>query len=208
MGNFWGSLTPHQLAAEQKAKLDTIINRLDAQKLGLSNQETRLLEKSRSLGMRASSTSIRATASSIVQLRAQQHRLDGATNDLRNLNAELTNAIVTGMIGECLVKSERGVAILNRRLQMPVVYRSVQRLGVNLDHLRVKSTMMSDGVHDAIGDDLKDKASQDEIRQQLEDEIAMEIRDGLCDMRVDPTRLSVSAVVANKPDQKDKPSDK
>jgi len=186
--------TPAELLRENKRMLDRAIRELDRERMGLQNQEKKLIADIKKMAKEGQMDAVKVMAKSLIRNRHAVTKLHGLKSQLQAISLRIATLKSTQAMADAMRGATKAMRVMNKRMNLPNMQKILMEFEKQNERMEMTSEMMGDAVDDAMeGEGEEDET--DELISQVLDEIGI----GTSAQLVSAPEMQVAAPVAAQP---------
>ncbi|MEW5313070.1 MAG: hypothetical protein WDW38_004664 [Sanguina aurantia] len=147
--------TPDELLRENKRQLDKAIRDLDRERMGLQNQEKKVVAEIKKMAKEGQTASVQVMAKSLIRNRHAVTKMYGLKSQLQSVSLRLA-----------------AMRAMSQNLKLPALQKIMRDFERQNEKMEMTSDMMGDAVDDALEGE-GEAEETDELVQQVLDEIGI-----------------------------------
>ncbi|KAG1669499.1 hypothetical protein FOA52_015666 [Chlamydomonas sp. UWO 241] len=164
--------TPAELLRENKRNLDKAIRELDRERMGLQNEEKKIVTEIKKLAKEGQMDAVKVLAKSLVRNRKAVTKMYGLKSQLQAVSLRLATLKSTQAMADAMGGATKAMRMMNRNLNMPQLQKIMMEFERQNERMEMTSEMMGDAVDDAMGEEDEEEES-DALVSQVLDEIGI-----------------------------------
>mmetsp|Transcript_18972 Transcript_18972/g.32444 ORF Transcript_18972/g.32444 Transcript_18972/m.32444 type:complete len:235 (-) Transcript_18972:1929-2633(-) len=161
--------TPADLLRENKRSLDKAIRDLDRERMGLQNQEKKIIAEIKKLAKEGQMESVKVMAKSLVRNRRSTTKMYGLKSQLQAISLRITTLKSTQSMADAMRGATKAMSIMNRQMNMPQLKKIMMDFERQNDRMEMTSDMMGDAVDDAMGEEDEEEETDNLVNQVLDE---------------------------------------
>lgn len=136
--------TPAELLRENKRMLDRAIRELDRERMGLQNQEKKLIQEIKKMAKEGQMEAVKVMAKSLVRNRHAVNKLFQLKSQLQAVSLRIATLKSTHAMGEAMAGATKAMGAMNRRMNLPAVAKIMREFEKQNERMEMTSEMMGD----------------------------------------------------------------
>mmetsp|Transcript_35062 Transcript_35062/g.63082 ORF Transcript_35062/g.63082 Transcript_35062/m.63082 type:complete len:246 (-) Transcript_35062:221-958(-) len=164
--------TPADILRENKRMMDKAIRELDRERMGLQNQEKKLIMDMKKMAKEGQMDAVKVMAKSLVRNRHAVTKMYGLKSQLQAISLRIATLKSTQAMAEAMRGATKAMRMMNRRLNLPNIQAIMREFEMQNEKMEMTSEIMGDAVDDAFEGEGEEDES-DELVNQVLDEIGI-----------------------------------
>jgi charged multivesicular body protein 2A len=170
--------TPAELLRENKRMLDKAIRELDRERLGLQNQDKKLITEIKKMAKANQMESVKVMAKSLVRNRHAITKMYQLKSQLQAVSLRMATLKSTQAMSEAMRGATRAMGAMNRQMNMPALQKIMRDFEMQNERMEMTSDVMGDAIDDAFeGED--EEGETEELVNSVLDEIGIDLNSTL-----------------------------
>mmetsp|Transcript_13797 Transcript_13797/g.29774 ORF Transcript_13797/g.29774 Transcript_13797/m.29774 type:complete len:227 (-) Transcript_13797:29-709(-) len=164
--------TPAEMLRENKRTLDKAIRELDRERMGLQQQEKKIVQEIKKMAKEGQMDAVKVMAKSLVRNRHSVTKMYGLKSQLQAVSLRLATLKSTQAMADAMRGATKAMKVMNKQLNLP----NLQKIMMDFERENEKMEMTSDMMGDAIDDAMEGEGEEeetDELVNQVLDEIGI-----------------------------------
>lgn len=190
--------TPAELLRENKRMLDRAIRELDRERMGLQNQEKKLIQEIKKMAKEGQMEAVKVMAKSLVRNRHAVNKLFQLKSQLQAVSLRIATLKSTHAMGEAMAGATKAMGAMNRRMNLPAVAKIMREFEKQNERMEMTSEMMGDAV-DGVFEEGGEEEETDELVGQVLDEIGINLNASLVSAPGQKVAAAVPAAAVQQP---------
>ncbi|KAI3438831.1 hypothetical protein D9Q98_001248 [Chlorella vulgaris] len=170
--------TPAELLRENKRMLDRAIRDLDRERMGLQQQEKKLIVEIKKMAKDGQMEAVKVMAKSLVRNRHAVNKLFQLKSQLQAVSLRIATLKSTHAMGEAMAGATKAMGAMNKRMNLPAVAKIMRDFEMQNERMEMTSEMMGDAV-DGVFEEGGEEEETDELVGQVLDEIGINLDSAL-----------------------------
>ncbi|MEW5301131.1 MAG: hypothetical protein WDW36_004010 [Sanguina aurantia] len=164
--------TPDELLRENKRQLDKAIRDLDRERMGLQNQEKKVVAEIKKMAKEGQTASVQVMAKSLIRNRHAVTKMYGLKSQLQSVSLRLATLKSTQAMASAMMGATKAMRAMSQNLKLPALQKIMRDFERQNEKMEMTSDMMGDAVDDALEGE-GEAEETDELVQQVLDEIGI-----------------------------------
>lgn len=170
--------TPAELLRENKRMLDKAIRELDRERIGLQNQDKKLIAEIKKMAKANQMESVKVMAKSLVRNRHAITKMYQLKSQLQAVSLRMATLKSTQAMSEAMRGATRAMGAMNRQMNMPALQKIMRDFEMQNERMEMTSDVMGDAIDDAFeGED--EEGETEELVNSVLDEIGIDLNSTL-----------------------------
>ncbi|KAJ9514042.1 hypothetical protein QJQ45_021134 [Haematococcus lacustris] len=164
--------TPADLLRENKRMLDKAIRELDRERMGLQNQDKKIVADIKKMAKEGQMAAVKVMAKSLIRNRHAVTKMHGLKSQLQAVSLRLATLKSTQAMADAMRGATKAMRMMNKQMNLPQLQNIMREFEKQNEKMEMTSEMMGDAVDDAMeGEDEEEET--DELVNQVLDEIGI-----------------------------------
>lgn len=164
--------TPADILRENKRMLDKAIRELDRERIGLQNQEKKLIGEIKKAAKEGQMDAVKVMAQSLVRNRHAVTKMYGLKTQLQAISLKIQTLKSTQAMADAMRGATKAMRGMNKRLNLPNLQKIMREFEMQNERMDMTSEMMGDAMDDAFEGEGEEEET-DELVSQVLDEIGI-----------------------------------
>lgn len=170
--------TPAELLRENKRMLDKAIRELDRERMGLQNQEKKLIAEIKKMAKANQMESVKVMAKSLVRNRHAITKMYQLKSQLQAVSLRMATVKSTQAMSEAMRGATKAMGAMNRQMNLPALQKIMRDFEMQNERMEMTSDVMGDAIDDAFeGED--EEGETEELVNSVLDEIGIDLNSSL-----------------------------
>eukprot|EP00208_Stichococcus_sp_RCC1054_P009038 CAMPEP_0206150762 /NCGR_PEP_ID=MMETSP1473-20131121/38469_1 /ASSEMBLY_ACC=CAM_ASM_001109 /TAXON_ID=1461547 /ORGANISM="Stichococcus sp, Strain RCC1054" /LENGTH=272 /DNA_ID=CAMNT_0053548279 /DNA_START=269 /DNA_END=1088 /DNA_ORIENTATION=+ len=166
--------TPAELLRENKRMLDKAIRELDRERIGLQNQDKKLIMDIKKMAKANQMEAVKVMAKSLVRNRHAVTKMHQLKSQLQAVSLRMATLKSTQSMADAMRGATRAMGAMNRQMNMPALQKIMRDFEMQNERMEMTSEVMGDAIDDAFeGED--EEGETDELVNSVLDEIGIDL---------------------------------
>ncbi|KAF5836398.1 Snf7-domain-containing protein [Dunaliella salina] len=161
--------TPADLLRENKRNLDKAIRDLDRERMGLQNQEKRIIQDIKKMAKEGQMDAVKVMAKSLVRNRHAVTKMYGLKSQLQAVSLRIATLKSTDAMANAMKGATKAMRMMNKKLNMPQLTHIMREFEKQNERMEMTSDMMGDAVDDAMGEEDEEEETDGLVNQVLDE---------------------------------------
>eukprot|EP00244_Chara_vulgaris_P004072 TRINITY_DN17880_c0_g2_i1.p1 TRINITY_DN17880_c0_g2~~TRINITY_DN17880_c0_g2_i1.p1 ORF type:complete len:236 (+),score=61.94 TRINITY_DN17880_c0_g2_i1:159-866(+) len=190
--------TPQELLREKKRMLDRSIRELDRERMGLQQQEKKLIAEIRKAAKQGQIPAVKVMAKDLIRTRHQITKFYGLKSQLQGVSLRISTLKSTQAMAEAMKGVTKAMGQMNKQMNLPALQNIMREFEKQNEKMEMTTEVMGDAVDDVLeGDDEETEA--DELVSQVLDEIGVDLNTALVNAPAGKNAEGTSAGATRQP---------
>ncbi|KAJ9513752.1 hypothetical protein QJQ45_015504 [Haematococcus lacustris] len=160
------------LLRENKRMLDKAIRELDRERMGLQNQDKKIVADIKKMAKEGQMAAVKVMAKSLIRNRHAVTKMHGLKSQLQAVSLRLATLKSTQAMADAMRGATKAMRMMNKQMNLPQLQNIMREFEKQNEKMEMTSEMMGDAVDDAMeGEDEEEET--DELVNQVLDEIGI-----------------------------------
>uniref|UniRef100_A0A7S0S4Y1 Charged multivesicular body protein 2a n=1 Tax=Chlamydomonas leiostraca TaxID=1034604 RepID=A0A7S0S4Y1_9CHLO len=164
--------TAADVLRENKRNLDKAIRELDRERMGLQNQEKRIIADIKKMAKEGQMDAVKVMAKSLVRNRHAVTKMYGLKSQLQAVSLRMATLKSTQAMADAMKGATKAMRMMNKNLNMPQLTAIMREFERQNERMEMTSDMMGDMMDDAFEGEGEEEETDDLVNQVL-DEIGL-----------------------------------
>eukprot|EP01023_Acetabularia_acetabulum_P037252 TRINITY_DN3529_c0_g1_i7.p1 TRINITY_DN3529_c0_g1~~TRINITY_DN3529_c0_g1_i7.p1 ORF type:complete len:239 (-),score=70.83 TRINITY_DN3529_c0_g1_i7:809-1525(-) len=161
--------TPAEILRENKRMLDKAIRELDRERVGLQNQEKKLVSEIKTAARQGQMGAVQVMAKSLVRNRHAVTKMYGLKSQLQAVSLRMATLKSTQAMADSMQGATKAMKAMNKKLNLPALQQIMRQFEMQNEKMEMTSEMMGDAIDDAFEEEDEEDESMDLVNQVLDE---------------------------------------
>ncbi|KAI8464493.1 MAG: Snf7-domain-containing protein [Monoraphidium minutum] len=166
--------TPAEILRENKRMLDKAMRELDRERMGLQNQEKKLIAEIKKMAKEGQLDAVKVMAKSLIRNRHAVTKLYGLKSQLQAISLRIQTLKSTQAMADAMMGATKAMRVMNRRMNLPNMQKVLMEFERQNERMEMTGDMMGDALDDAMEGE-GEAEETDELVSQVLDEIGINL---------------------------------
>ncbi|CAL5227573.1 g10568 [Coccomyxa viridis] len=166
--------TPAEMLRENKRMLDKAIRDLDRERMGLQNQEKKLVAEIKKTAKQGQMDAVKVMAKSLVRNRHAVTKMYGLKSQLQAVSLRIATLKSTQAMADAMRGATKAMGAMNKQMNLPALTKIMREFERQNEKMEMTSEMMGDAVDDAFEGDGEEEETDNLVNEVL-DEIGINL---------------------------------
>lgn len=166
--------TPAEILRENKRMLDKAMRELDRERVGLQNQEKKLIAEIKKMAKEGQLDAVKVMAKSLIRNRHAVTKLYALKSQLQAISLRIQTLKTTQAMADAMMGATKAMRVMNRRLNLPNMQKVLMEFEKQNEKMEMTGDMMGDAIDDAMEGE-GEAEETDELVGQVLDEIGINL---------------------------------
>lgn len=190
--------TPAEMLRENKRMLDKAIRELDRERMGLQNQEKKIIAEIKKTAKDGQMDAVKVMAKSLVRNRHAVTKLYGLKSQLQAVSLRIQTLKSTQAMADAMKGATKAMGLMNKRMNLPAIQAVMREFEKQNERMEMTSEVMGDAIDDAMGGEDEEEET-DELIGQVLDEIGISMNEKFMAASVPTTAQAAATPAAPQP---------
>lgn len=161
--------TPAELLRENKRMLDKAIRELDRERMGLQNQEKKLVQEIKKTAKQGQMEAVKVMAKSLVRNRHAVTKLFQLKSQLQAVSLRIQTLKSTQAMSDAMRGATKAMSMMNKKMNLPALMKIMREFEKQNERMEMTSEMMGDAIDDAFEGEGEEEETDDLVNQVLDE---------------------------------------
>lgn len=161
--------TPAEVLRENKRMLDKAIRELDRERMGLQNQDKKLVMDIKKAAKEGQMDAVKVMAKSLVRNRQSVTKLYNLKSQLQAVSLKLQTLKSTQAMADAMRGATKAMGMMNKKMNIPQMQKLLMEFERQNERMEMTSDMMNDAIDDSMGADNEEEETDDLVSQVLDE---------------------------------------